>query len=539
MFLNIITFDSSPFCQMQASNPVVKKAKRRARKAKKKVEKVEEGVVKALTKVQVPRNEQLALANLVSRQKNKMVADYMSALIAPQAFMSRVPDSFARPTSLWRSKITLDVPVFVGTPVGANDGRFALAISPTLGALSLPQQYKVAMIDASGGWPSKGIGSNVPKWVSAVNGRDIRLDPFLTQLTQAPLGYETFDSDPAGTTSSNCPFGLNPTIGAGYGLQVAYSSGSTPGTVSRFFPPPGTYVFNVSLSMAGGVPDSTITTTPGNLAQVFFVSSRTSADKLLSEVTGIAYIPQYAEAVGQPYLQFACAGGSVAVGEATFAPTFTDSNLITKQTFNMGALSAYRTVGMSCLATYIGPELTNGGNIAAAYLASDAANTQFFQNNALSGNLRNWENLAIVTGAYNGPIRDGAYVWWSPSDLEDYQMLDPDAANLSTPPTLLVSGQYMPGQAGAGGLVVRIEITTIYEGLTESLLYESEYLAGSQATMDQVTQLLAGQQHAMANAAHSKFINTLLQAGKKILGFGIKNKDVLLPLAKDFAGTFL
>jgi hypothetical protein len=200
---------------------------------------------------------------------------------------------------------------------------------------------------------------------------------------------------------------------------------------------------------------------------------------------------------------------------AAFSTTFDDSvNL--QGSFNYGDLSEYRPVACSALFTSATSPLITGGMVAAALLPSGASETQFFGASLNPiGDIDSWENLAQIPGSYNGPLTEGAYAWYSPADNNDVAMYTPNEALDHKYPTLCISGQLSPGTAitaPASIMVGRLEICSVYEGITTSQLYDSQMMLGSQAIMDTVNRHLAVQPHSMQNKSHSDFQRTVIRA---------------------------
>lgn len=178
----------------------------------------EAAVVSSMRQMVIPTNEQDRLARIVNMTEDQQLAKYVATIFNPKASMGRIPDSFPRPTALVRSIASFDLSVNLDAT--ANSGRFAVAVQPTLGNLSGPQAYKLALVDTSSGWPTD---FTVPEsFVGIINGRDVRLDQFYQTLTQPPLGC-VFIEQGTGATSG-IPFGSDPITASGYGLSYSYAN---------------------------------------------------------------------------------------------------------------------------------------------------------------------------------------------------------------------------------------------------------------------------------------------------------------------------
>jgi len=336
---------------------------------------IKRGLELGLQSMQIPHNEQLALTTMVDAMKTKHKMRYAACLAGPEYTMSRVPDSFPRATALVRSKQVIQVPVFLDTTI--DSGRFALNFNPSLGSLSNPSTYKTALVKSSSGWPF--YLTQPSSFLSTNNGRDIRLDPFISQLTQPDPGVVTYSNASGTGQAAANPFGSAVVVSDGGNLTADYIPGQPSG--SLFLPPPGQYRYTIAftLPVAGG--NNTTPTIVGvGGAIVTFDFSEISADLGTSTTAGYLYIPPPDETTGVN------GGIGVKIGGVVALPLAARINLVTAfdssksllGTYNYGPTSCYRTVAMAALATYTGPELTNGGNIAAAYLPANFSKTQFF-----------------------------------------------------------------------------------------------------------------------------------------------------------------
>jgi len=366
------------------------------------------------------------------------------------------------------------------------------------------------------------------------------MDPIAQQLTQQPLSCITLAGKLAGQAAAN-PFGNAVTRVLGYGLDVDYIPNQPDGSV--FFPPPGVYSFTYSIEGKDndGVFNPITTITGVNGASVYVTYSQ--SDQAYDVADGQLYV-----AVGVVKITPASAsgrGGGIGfvipnLGTGlnvpdiflTLTPTFyADYSGIAPDItpeFDYGALSEYRPVACSALFTSSSSPLVTGGMVAAAYLPSNAADTLFFgaTTNPL-GDLDSWENLSLLPGSYNGPLREGAYVWYSPADNLDTAMYSPNDALEHKYPTLCISGQLTPTGAvttlPAAIQVGRLEVTTVYEGVSTSQLYDAQMMLGSQSIMDAVNRHLAVQPHAMQNKKHTDFQRQVIRGAKPRLSNGQRN----------------
>jgi len=153
--------------------------------------------------------------------------------------------------------------------------------------------------------------------------------------------------------------------------------------------------------------------------------------------------------------------------------------------------------------------------VSAAMLPAGASESQFFGSSLNpNGDLDSWENLAQIPGSYNGPLTEGAYVWYSPADNDDVAMYTPNDALEHKYPTLCIAGQLASGTTMApltSVMVGRLEVCSVYEGISTSQLYDSQMMLGSQAIMDTVNRHLAVQPHSMQNKKHTDFQRSVIR----------------------------
>ena len=76
-------------------------------------------------------------------------------------------------------------------------------------------------------------------------------------------------------------------------------------------------------------------------------------------------------------------------------------------------VAGLRPVSSAMLVSYVGDTLNDGGQISAAWLPGDVPTSLTNLLVTSSGRAR----LALEPGAYSGPLRDGAYVFWKPDAI--------------------------------------------------------------------------------------------------------------------------
>lgn len=462
----------------------------------------------------LPRNEQSMLREFIDSDREKSVRDYLHCLVRPDECASRIPDSFSGDTALVSSVTVIKTPVFFSN-MGTDAGRFSVLIQPTIGSLDKPSQYKVAQVKTVGTapnyvWPTD--LTNSANFTDLDNGMDIRLDRFYSLMTQPTLAYRTENGDSV-TSSGLCPFGVNTTIESGYGLDLGYDSSA--GGESTFSPPPGLYYTTMHFAGSGG----------GNIAPITVVGYGgvvvtneyvNATGTIMGTWSGTILVPATATISAGAFFQVTT-GNIGILNEASITMTRTFSDTPGLPT-NQGLVDKLRPVGMSVLATYTGPTLLDGGNIASCFLPAGASDSQFFTSNptGTTGSLANWENIAGLKGGTTFPITKGIYSWWSPTSLSDYDMHTVSESTTHSYPNIVVSGQSVPGNTAPvdGASYIRIIVTTVYEVTTDSTFLPSRHQKGSQAEMDRVLNHLVGVPHVMENPTHVSFGQKILNAFK-------------------------
>lgn len=509
----------------------------------------------------LPRNEADRFSTIVAAEKNDQVAKYLACLINPKQNISRIPDSFPRPTAVVRSILDFGIPVRYDS-TDPDPGRFSMAVQPFLGSTDRVARFKVGVTSGTAPgslqWNNNDFSSsNV--YATALNGLDVRVDPYMTTLTQNPPGiYQIFNSTANGSTTpkafkdalvfpsiypedSNTSFVHDTNPGVSLVTTAA-------GAANQFRIAPGQYLFMYEATTA-----DTFTAGGPNLALVSGVAADfikdinhavRSPDNKMEMLSVMLTVKS--PVVVQLDVPLTTAGATYQNSIARFTPTYyssADQGGVIPFAINAGSVPAqdfgmiqqYRPVAMTVLVTYMGTTLLNGGTISGAYVPGGTLENCYYtaQANSLFGQLQNWENLARVPGAYNGRLEKGIFCRWMFEDYEDLEFKPPSGTLGHKYPSIVVSGQIQPGNSTATqtfGGIIRAEIVTVYEITTESNLLSQERLVGSQDTMDRVNRALKDQPFAMENATHGSWVKDFWGGFKQGLGIFKKGFDTVLPI---------
>lgn len=186
-----------------------------------------------------------------------------------------------------------------------------------------------------------------------------------------------------------------------------------------------------------------------------------------------------------------------------------------------GLAQRARPVSMSVLASYTGNLTAGGGNIAAALLPGGVWADRLSNGSITTLSLTNWEQLARVPGAYDGPLVQGAYAYWMPDDESDYLLEDAqnssaqESMNNHEYPLLVVSGKV---QAPTAEPQLRLEVYINYEYTTVSRVVATAHGPKDITERMNAVRHLANQPTSMANDEHINWMRVVLGG---VLGFAV------------------
>jgi hypothetical protein len=444
----------------------------------------------------------------------EMAFNYAASLLSPGQFESRYPDSFTDQTQLVRMPMEFSVPInlIAGDP---DSGRFSFLVQPHLGSTSDPSMYKAAIVDTSV-TPWADLDFTAPgAYLSLTQGRDPRLDTIFSVLTQPNLGCATLNATNAGTTF---PFDTFVYVAPTYGITIQDGLGDD-----------GDIMFAQGIYRVTFIgQDAT-----GNEWNVLALGGAVISE-LATHATGNLTVLSFALTIG---------GNGMGLNITSNGIVWISAQLLLTQMFfttnndgspvaiplNGGIVNTYRPVALSVLATYTGSYLINGGNLVAGLIPGQSANQNYFTTNPAKslGQLQNFENLAQVKGVLRTTkMANGAYIYYRPEKPTDTFLFTPLEASEHEYPTIVVSGTYVPGTndiSDGPQNVLKVVVTTVYEMITPSFLWEQDSLCGSQAIIDLVNAEFRDLPTSMENPAHLSFIRNALAKIRQAFGWSVRN----------------
>ncbi len=480
--------------------------------------------------------------NMVS--SSNPVKAYLKALVNPMMNMARIPDSYDRPTAVFRSISSFSPPILQDN---FNQGRFSFCLKPIFGDTSSPTHYQAAIANpqqiTSGNWANVDWSNSTYYVSTGTMGRDPRVDinaPFLTTPPPSFYGNSFGVGTPdlasnvlvSGIASNQTPFSDNngSTFNIYSPAAPAPFTSATGGYVQLPFGDWAVTIFaKFSVSTVPGTGWEAINfQAPGNgVTRVNMYQPQTSVS-----ATGVTYnaaaLAQVVSVPGGNRLGFNIApvqtgtdvnntpGANITVTSTTIE--IAPANFSSSSTFlSGGVIEEVRPVAMATLVTYMGTTLNNGGEVAISYCPQAlVANNYFQMNGAGVGQLQLYENLRNLDNAYDGALRDGCYCIWAPYSGEDLDLYSPDMMNAHPYPAIICSGVFSPdATVNSIQATVRVEVFIVYEFVTKYTMFETVHQPGTQAAIDAALSTLKGQPFGCKNKEHLQWVrNFLANAGK-------------------------
>jgi hypothetical protein len=180
-------------------------------------------------------------------------------------------------------------------------------------------------------------------------------------------------------------------------------------------------------------------------------------------------------------------------------------------------INEIRPVSACLFVTYVGDTLSDGGQIAAAFIPSGGS--QFagtFPINPASGQpYYNFTATAQQPGAYIGPLKKGCMIRWSPEDERDSFFYSGSQSNAHDFPSLVVAGISTQNSPN-----VRVLGWVNYEFTTQRLFFDQRPSPINTQQIEHAKRALQGMEYACANDEHesiwSRFLNWASGAVKTV-----------------------
>lgn len=458
---------------------------------------------------------------------------YALCLSNPKDNVARIPDAYPVATSVFRSVNAFNVPIRFGTTT--DSGRFSFAVRPTFGATANPAQYQAAVVNAPAigdtPWSTVDFSRNIAYLSSTGEfGRDPRLDinaPALLSNAASFFGATyagvsptltpkiLWTADLSATTLSGLNSGVPPTTFSPFNQADA--------TGASYSIPYGqwTVALQTTFSLASGVAGNVAYLAPQAVSVPVAIRA-SDQSKCVCPATGVDYtVASTFQVVSTPGANrfSACLSNTTGPGAQTplgdAVATVTRTTVTISPVFlgqsvpynSCGVIQESRPVAMAVLATYIGPELTNGGEIAINYVSNKILSANYFSTTAGGlGQLQYYENLRSTEGAFDGKLKDGAWQSWAPYSGEDLELLSPETMATHPYPGIVCSGVWTPGTTTPGPTTgaLRVEVYIVYEFRTEYTMFKQVSLHGSQAEVDAALRLLRTSKLNSENSSHVK-----------------------------------
>lgn len=438
----------------------------------------------------------------------KVIFDYVRMMVDPHHAPSvRRPDSSNAKTVLYHSIMELSWVVDFGN-LAQNTANFGVVIAPKLGNINstADAQYYVSYVS----WPESVSMNTIPF------------------------------SDP--TIYKNSILGIDPRVDP----NLALLSSPVPGSYFAHFQNVGGYFFGgvktvslLGINLTPNVLPNRIDLTEGMWLISYYVFSTVNSGvfsggdnpavsngTLVSILANGGYYDVCIDGRSRYYQYIVYATDSAFITQVTQYNAQYDVDLSITSCLNSkftppmdnGIIKKIRPLACSALFTFTGSSLNNAGSIACLNVPGDTLDDNVFTNNN-PRNYLSWPILAALPGAYSGPIKDGAYIWWSPQSPLDSVLLTPSEMAKYQYPSLIISGSFsnispLTGQVTIG----RIIIDTIYEYTTTSTAFPTEKCFGSASMVDAIQNLTQTAPKGSSNPEHIQSILTWARMIAKYIG---------------------
>jgi hypothetical protein len=377
----------------------------------------------------------------------------MSCLDPDQYPATRYPDVYCEPTSVFTSRNKFNLPIITTACYGLEAGEFRAVVSPEKdGTISYVAEFPGRvrghfqrgglLLDEEGHLAKGSNAENTGRHIEA----GIRYSLFATVENDSgtAVQYPTVHETPGGPIAAGLPAldAINLNLSFEY---LDWNPSSSPA---------GTIYLNVIDSSTGAIVATGSSSILRNATTVTIPVAGTSLGMTEGIQSTIVEV-QWVLTAGEGTLLFLGAYGSCRTSYFRW-----DHETIPDLAEMNAKFSKYRVTAQSALLTYLGSTLTQAGQVASHLYKGGYPH-------ALS-RLSDYSSIAEVAGAYNGPLRDGTYVYWEPTEERDMRFRT--ARSTYQRPTILIAGIF-DDTLSAGAGVLRLQVATAFEFTTTSQLY--------------------------------------------------------------------
>lgn len=463
--------------------------------------------------------EEIARSHEIRKDVQRLAGQFTNPDATSNGKVTRWPDFSRRCTGVYRSRQV--VTVTSSTATGA-EGYFSVAVRPVLGSTAagggrIYQVLKtVDFTDTANDWGDSSLYESGPL-----------VDPEAGALTGA--GGACIKIVGAGTLSDTNPFGTAPTV-TGVNYQSFRVDVSSP-TASWVYLPPGVCVEASVVGVAAAA--STIDALGMTLYK---------ADQATAAVSGTDYsgLSSYTSTVGtltvaitQQVMTLQPVWVKVTgTATSTWAGLTALFGITPVSLGDEGIISQVRCIAQSAWLKVELSDLNNGGSVSIAALPAGSFENRYYQSSRGGGApLQLMDNLAELNlpgGVYSGALKNGAYGWYLPEDVEATHFLAPSAQTLNTWPTLVVSGYHADNDGGGGIRIGRLFVDSIMEYVTESRA--TEVRSGPDFDLELVMSCLNRCPRVMENSTHLQDLRKFVRdVGRDLIGGARNVSDLIAP----------
>ncbi len=495
----------------------------------------------------VPRNRGLpsgqCTASCCLSPYDAAVLKMMANPGSPTVDLVRVPMDGDVRTAVFRTRVSFDLIV---NPT-VNGGRFAFAVSPTLGNASNLKWWKICLADPAALTGINTEWSNTSNYYTDTTGssyglQDLRYDSQALLYTQPGLTYSTFTSVYTGGVRNFLGTATNtlPPDTAGNGV-VPRMTNTGVSTVNLSFPPGMWIMSGLATGLASDFAlTSNIVQGDGQLDVKFVVNSNQLLNGGTSRTYTFTYLITSTSLSSVFSLTDAASTAPATPTVWTFCSTSNlsqvsdQSGLIMAPGFDNGDVGEIRATAMSVLVTCLTPEAYTGGEITIAQVDPKTMATNWYAQagNSQVGQLQYMNSLRNINERYDGPFKNGAYAYYKPKDAESMILKSPSQMMTADFNQIVVAGNFSPiDPTNANIICGRVLVDTVYEFTTSVPTIDTRICEGSSDNLDTILKIQGKQPSCMPNGKHldylKSFFSKVNRAVRSTYDFYQKNASVI------------